>query len=609
MTDDPNVSPSGLYAFAECEVVDMRNGGALLIDRHSDAQLLVAPPVANSMQMCREFRTLEQHTDILTRTIPELGGQQADVMNVFDMLRGAGLLITAESVCAKLNAQVPPPLDLPPTRVFILTCDRPKSLERLLESMLRAGNMTRHEALFLIDDSRDPEAAALNRAAVEKFNLTCPRSMNYLGADEAESIMAAMIELLPDQEEAIRFLIDRKRWADKKSYGLARNLSLLLSVGCRAIVMDDDVVCAAVAAPHHTNGIQFGHQEREVEFYQNEGDLLAQTSRSDFDPLSGHALCLGLSMGQATTKLKNQPLEPQDLEGASSTYLNLWDANSPVIITQTGSMGDPGSESTSWIYTLNNESSRRLMNFSGGLEGALRSRCYWMGQPRPQFTKMSVMSQVIGLDNTKVLPPYFPVFRGEDYLFGAMTEYVHPNSAVLEYDWSVPHLPLESRIGDPAPAPLSGKSKINVNEYITDRTVYAADISAETRLTSLANILLELSETSDRGLISEFRKAAARSQASDFALVNSRIQDEVIRAPAMQDWLVASAEQLSVAMQKTPLLTEYFDTTDKHSDTDILDAARQLLGGFSDAISHWESIRKVAADIAEENFNNGRFTV
>jgi hypothetical protein len=58
---------------------------------------------------------------------------------------------------------------------------------------------------------------------------------------------------------------------------------------------------------------------------------------------------------------------------------------------------------------------------------------------------MAVMSQATGLDNSHLLPPYFPVFRGEDYLFASLVVCLHPDAAVLDFNWSIPHLPLEQR--------------------------------------------------------------------------------------------------------------------------------------------------------------------
>lgn len=598
MTDTPTTSPSGLYAFAECEAVDMQNGGVLLIDRYSDAQLLVAASVAQAMPLCRSFRSLEQHAELLAASIPELQGQQADVINVLNMLREAGLMVTAEATCARLNGEVPPAVDLPPTRVFIITCDRPAAVERLLDSMLRAGNLTRHQALYLIDDSRDTANADKNRAAVEHFNRTCPRDMRYFGAAEATELMAGLIAAVPAQEQAIRFLIDRSHWAEHKTYGLARNLALLLSVGSRAIVLDDDVICAAVASPHQAAGLQFGQREREADFYSDQQDMLGRTQRADFDPLNGHAQCLGLNIGQAIGKLNDgNPIQPQDLAGANAAYLSLWSADSPVLVTQSGTVGDPGTPGTDWLYTLDAASTRRLTQFPGGTEGALASRHYWLGQPRPMFTKMSVISQVSGLDNTQLLPPYFPVFRGEDYLFGAMTEYLHPHAAVLEYDWSVPHLPLEARKGDTAPPPLSGKGKLNINKYVTDRTRYDAGIPADTRLQALAALAGELAGMDDRALTTLFRREVAEGQAVELRRLAGFLQDGTIRAPGWQDWLQQSANNVAAAMQQPAAITDMPSLPAGIDEPAALSAFRGYCAGFAASLQGWAAIRAAARSL------------
>ncbi|MFV8819726.1 hypothetical protein [Haliea sp. E17] len=602
MTDSTTATnspaPSGLFAFAECEAVNMSNGGVLLINRESGAQFLVAPPVAQSLQMCRVFRTLPGHAAVLVSSIPELAGQQADVMNVLGMVRDAGLMVSAEAACARLNTAVPPAVDRPATRAFIITCDRPAAVERLLETMLRSSNLSRHEAIFLIDDSRDSGNAERNREAVEQFNLTSPRNMRYFGAAEARQLMDDLIAELPQQEEAIRFLVDRERWAGEKTYGLARNLCLLLSVGRRAIVMDDDVLCLAVESPHKEHGVGFGQREREVDFYSNTQEMEARTTRTEFDPLNGHASCLGLTMGQALKQLTGQPLQATDLAGANNAYLSQWSADSPVLITQSGTVGDPGTPGTEWLYTLDARSSKRLLDFNGGVGGALQSRCYWLGQTQPLFSKLAVISQVSGLDNTALLPPYFPVFRGEDYLFGAITEYLHPHSAVLEYAWSVPHIPIEQRQGDPNPAPSDGKGKLNINKYVTDRTVYDEGITPQSRLNSLAALMRQLSETSDKGLEMEFRKEVAEAQSDEYSRLNRLLQDGMIRPPGWQDWLEQSVRQVGDAMQVPAALGDLASIPEGLDVSEIIELFRSNLAGFAGSLGCWQAIRNAATTVS-----------
>jgi len=603
MTDVQTIAPSGLYAFTECEIVPMFNGAAMLMDKFSDAQLLVGAPVAHAMQLCRKFRTLENHAELLASSVPELAGQQADVMNVLNMLKDAGLLMTADSVCERLNAQVAAPVDLPSTRVFIITCDRPTAVERLLESMLRTGNLTRHESLFLIDDSRDQANADQNRDALERFNLTSPRDMHYFGADKAREFMDTLITERPDQENGIRFLIDREKWADHKTYGVARNLSLLLSVGCRAIVMDDDVICNAFQSAHKKEGLEFHPVDREVDFYANQQDMLNNALPAELDPLSGHAQCLGLTIGQAARKLSDKPIAPTDLADANSGSFILWDAESPVLITQSGTLGDPGSPTTAWLYLSSGDSLQRLMSFPGGLQGALTGRNYWMGHPRPCFTKMAVMSQVTGLDNSQLLPPYFPVFRGEDYLFGSMTEYLYPNSAVLHYDFCVPHIPVDDRTNNAEPEPSDGKGRLRIGKYVTDHTDYQAGISPEARLTALAAMAKRLSETDDRGLQSLYRKEVAELQGLDQVQLDGLLRDGTIRSPEWQDWLQQSASNVNQSMQQTAKVTDMPNLPEGASAEYLLEEFRGLASCFAESLQQWRAIRQVAKITTASMFN------
>ena len=97
------------------------------------------------------------------------------------------------------------------------------------------------------------------------------------------------------------------------------------------------------------------------------------------------------------------------------------------------------------------------LDAEGGLARALQDRECGISYPNPTFSKTAVMSQLTGIDNGALLPPNFPAHRGEDALFGAMTGWIYPASAVLNHNWSVPHLPLDSRDARGARAPVAGR--------------------------------------------------------------------------------------------------------------------------------------------------------
>ncbi|MEP1595593.1 MAG: hypothetical protein ABJK20_13490, partial [Halieaceae bacterium] len=323
--NSPAGSTEELYAFADCEQINLHNGTILLIHRLSDAQLIVSPEVSASLAHCGVFRTMGEHIEVLCSAIPQLAGQEASVAQVLHMVRDAGLLTTASATCERIcPADVPPAVDMPPTRIFVITCDRPAAVERLQASLLMAGNLTRHEQLVLVDDSRHPNNAAKNRELVEDFNIRSPRDMRYVGPEEQARLVEKLLVGLPDHEEGIRFLLDRNRWAGKQTYGLARTVCLLLSVGKRAIVLDDDIVCAAVEAPFPDAGLTFGQTARKAEVYSSEEDTIARTTRAPVDPLTAHAQCLGLTMGQTLKSLGVEALRADEVHGGNAAFLGQW---------------------------------------------------------------------------------------------------------------------------------------------------------------------------------------------------------------------------------------------------------------------------------------------
>ncbi|MFK8047890.1 MAG: hypothetical protein AB8B81_05595 [Halioglobus sp.] len=609
ITGSIEISEDTLIAFINCERVDLQNGTTLLFHTRSDNQLVVTPEVPLLLDYCRYFRTLNEHVNVILANIPQLAEQREGVAEALKTVWRAGLITTADSICAKLSDDLKEQTSLAPSRVFIITCDRPAAVERLLESMLHAGNLSRHEQLFLIDDSRSEEHAANNREAVARFNRSSPKDMRYMGAAQQRQFMDELINTLPENEQDIRFLIDRQRWAGHKSYGLARTTCLLLSVGYRAVIMDDDVICIAMNSPHKTQGISFGGSTREADFYASEQSMRAKVDQAEVEPLTGHTQCLGMPISQATRKLGIATLEPAHVTNANAGFLELLNPDSSVIITQSGTLGDPGTSSEHWFHHLGNESITRLLNAEGGVNTANDSRFHWLGRRCPTFSKMAVMSQVTGLDNSQLLPPYFPVFRGEDYLFGGMVEYLHPSSVVLEYDWCVPHHPVEVRERPENAAPFPAAATLSLfARYVTDRTRHDLSIPLETRINSLAQMLQELAETSHSGLLAMYRSEIAKIRVGQAQRAGANLQacpeDQIVWRELLEN---ASAETYN-ALQIPASLTDIPEIPKTMSEEQVLTEIKILTGEYASALRDWPAIREASKTITASMLADGSFT-
>jgi hypothetical protein len=590
---------SGLVAFADCELIGINSSMMLVINRQNGNQKIMAPEVVEGLKTCTTFKTIAAHAAHLANARPELQGKQAMAASVLDNLKAAGMLLQAGDVCARLSQPIP--RQLPPTRVFIITCDRPAAVERLLDSLLRAGKLGQHNALFLVDDSRDTANRTANSEAVARFNLSSAKEMFYVGADVQQALLSGLTDKLPVHAAGIRFLLDPALWHGKKTYGRSRTLCLLLSVGCRALVMDDDILCQSILSPVTKDGIGIGSGAmREAAFYPDEQELMHSGKAADFDPLTGHASLLGSTLGYALQKLNGGPLQESQLENVNAALANVLTADAPVLVTQCGSLGDPGTGGAHWALYGDEDSIERVISAPHGVTAAAENRLNWLGSARPNFYKMPFMSQLTGLDNSQLLPPYFPAFRGEDTLFGAMLVAIQSHSVALEYPWSIPHLPLEARtyrLRDP----FSGSGDVSLfASYLTEHIDYKDSTDPERNLNLLVQDALRMATRSDGDLLLDFRTALARGHAAHLHLLQTQMsRTEKFHSAELQEHLRRGIEELQLALSVSHSPTGIGGIPVNTTEAELVAQFRKMAQGLADGLAGWVETRNVAADLTE----------
>lgn len=592
-------SDSDLIAFSDCELIPINEGAMIVINRANGNQQIMTPQVVAGLKTCSEFNTFGAHAAHLANTRPELGGDQSMALAALVSLKEEGMLTHAKDVCARLEKVVP--RQLPQTRAFIITCDRPSAVERLLESMLRAGKLSQHNALFLIDDSRESVNSTANRELVEKFNLRSAKEMLYFGKEAQEALSTRLIEKLPAYRSGIRFLLDQSSWGSTKTYGRSRTLCLLLSVGYRALVMDDDIICQTMLSPITEEGVGIGSGFlREAAFYQSEQELAANSRPADFNPLSEHASLLGSSLSHALQVSNNGPLRESQLLNVNAALTDILRPESPIIATQCGSLGDPGTATAQWGLFQSDDSMARLIGAPHGITAALENRLVWLGSTRTNFYKMPFMSQLTGLDNSQLLPPYFPAFRGEDGLFGAMLVNIQRDSMTLEYPWSVPHRPIDDRAYPVSSLiPTTGNMGLFARQ-LTKNINYLDGTSPEHNLGCIADEVLRMSQYPDQSLLMDFRAELAEFHVSQLTSLQRQFSlCEKYQSPEMQACLQRNIEELQRALSvaHTPARD---DDILSITEAEVLAQFRVAAQRFSVALSGWVDMRREAPDMVDE---------
>lgn len=577
-----------LVAFAGCRVIPINAGLSMLISTVSGKQQLIATDVLSALFNCSQFDSIAGHVARICEIRPDLEARRAMIDSTLTQLWQNGILLDASGTQASLltgDAR-----QRAPTRVLVLTADRPQTLERLLDSLLQSSGLSSHSDLVLIDDSRDPAHAESNRQHVESFSLRSAKSMLYVGPTQQQSLLEYLRNALPEEHSAsVDFLLSKQRWGGAPTYGRARSLALLLSVGYRAICLDDDILCRAVASPDQRASLRFGHAgERKAVFYPTREIMLEEAGHLEYSPLQLHADVLGRSLAEVSAQA-----DTIDLANCEAAMALQFSGNSPVLVSQCGSWGDPGTADPHWALRLQRESLELLASSGSGLGTLLEARACWFGCSGPTVMKNAFMSQMTGLDNSALLPPYFTAYRAEDQLFGSMLNALHPHSAVFEFNWGVPHLPPVNRGAGALRKPIPGSPGLGLVARLVDAQVdYASTLTPEQNLQSVAAQLERFAGYGMNDLESEFRSLFALSQAEQFQHLQAlKAATGELPAPNWQAYLDRALEEMQGALQAPRDLASLAGAQSGLSREQVYAQLGDATRGFADALRAWPAMR------------------
>ena len=600
---------SDFIAFDVCKAYQLPDKKVLVRNPRNGRSSVVTRRVFSALTLCENFRTLDDHSRHLQNSDPAMQGQDEEIKRVLRTTLNDGLMVSAAEICdlitpagrtknakeeAAANSAV----------VVIITWERPEPLQRLLESVLENGDPQNFHALYVVDDSRKPENISKNQEIVNDFRDKSPIHTIYFGQQQQQQLLKKIIKKVPQHEQAVRFLADQSRWTDYWTSGLTRNYALLLSVGKRLVVLDDDTICEVYELLERGNGVTLSNRPREADFYLDNLQWDGFRLRADSDPIKAHLECLGLSLSAALGKLGVRQLEPSGLANASMYEIGRLHAASPVLLTQCGTLGDPGTYNNNWLAKLRGASRRRMLESTDMVDNAIRNDSLWLGRKRPHFSTVANMSQITGLDNRHVLPPYFPILRGEDRLFGNMLNDLFPDAAVLDYPWAIPHLPMPVRSRSSEKTDFGIKA--NFPQFFFEWVILHKDhylaTNIDGRMAHLAQMFIDLGSSSHQQLAEIYRDERTQ-RACDRLL---QLQEGLAEAQdAPENWV--DYLQKGVGKLDADLAASFKNLPVKgnHAGVEGKELTALWCGfwrGYGEALRAWQEIRRVASEVVDEMF-------
>jgi len=590
-------------AFDLCKAYPASDGNLLIHNTRNGKRAMVMPEVYATLVSCNEFQTLDQHvTNIIDRN-PGMQGQQANIRGVLQSMLDSGIMVSAKQIGDALKQKADPTSEQKPDNnpvVAIITWERPQALERLLKSIVANCDSEKVQRFYVIDDSREADNISQNQALVEAFATELKTPVQYFGQQEQQSLLANLTERLPQHEDAIRFLADQSKWRDHWTSGLARNIALLLSCGQRLVMMDDDSICDVYNPARPKPEISFSDDPREAEFFAEESDWAAWHQSLNPDPIDRHMQCLGLTFSEAINVFGQQHLKPAGFTNATALLTSELQTDSPVLMTECGSLGCPGTNNNTWLPDMAPESLKRMLASEQKTTNALNNRMLWSGRNHPHFAPRPNMSQITGFDNRQMLPPYFPIERGEDRLFGNMLDFIFPTAVTLDYPWAIPHLPMPQRHWQDNDRSFSQGDSFPMFfvEQIIGLKSSCLVSSPSERLNTLANWFKQMASASSESLQSMYRDSRLRAS-SELTMHLSGLLNEDDSTPSeWQDYLKNGIQALSIDMGKASQAD--FPTKGRPEnleDAELINFWQNTWSGYAAALKAWPDIRDAAVEV------------
>ena len=434
----PGPSPSPLFASISASVAPVSPRECALRDTATGSTQILPNAVVETLDLCREFRSLDEHAHRLAQLQPQL--QLQALRQGLGTLAQRGLFISAADYLASL-ARAPAADPVPLRAVVIRACDRPAELRRLLQSLAdnaRRFPATRHT--IVLDDSRLPSNAAEHAALLAAFARETGVPATHVGANATAAIAERLAKARPEARETLAFLL-AGTGSDEVGFGGGKgyNLAALLGAGARYALLDDDFLLPLKHLPDSRPGLHLVPPgEMPAWFHPDADAALASGQALAVDPFEHAAAACGATLGRLLAQDEYR-IAPEALYGFAPSHAPHLRADTRIASVTHGHRGHSGAPSGGWMLLLEGASRDAFWQDEGGYRRNLEGQGIWYGSRQARLHAHSTFTP-FAIDATTLVAPTMPGGRSEDLLFGAVTAALYPHSAALHTRHTIGHL-------------------------------------------------------------------------------------------------------------------------------------------------------------------------
>jgi len=484
------------------------------------------------------------------------------------------------------------------TSVGIPTRNRPKSLKRAVASYVenneRYGRTTN---IVVVDDSERTDVREQNKQILHAFKQHHDVDIFYADQKQRAHLASVLARQADLPLEVLRFAL----LGDKRcniTTGACRNMLLLDTVGEICLQSDDDVVCKVAAVPTLQDGLTLTSQNdaNEYWFFEDHSAVLESISFIDKDLLEIHEQLLGRKLGECLSAENSEGL---CVDNISPQFLkNMSMSDTRVAVSFAGSMGDSGMHSTLPRLFFEGVSYERLTNPESSYRNNLNTRQILRAPTQHSISDGTFcIAMNMGLDNRILLPPFMPVQRSQDSIFGSILKICFEGASRGYLPYVVYHAPPERRSSITKTTSLDLKS-IRTNDIlrwiIFSLQRWPRESDTKRSISALGDYLMNLSSLPPTDFKNFVRTICCRAISTRILNAERRLR---ANSEAPKYWVDDINNYIS-ASQKRTTSKDFFVPSDLEGSVDERwSCFSEIVHKFGELLTHWPTIVKAASDI------------
>ena len=366
-------------------------------------------------------------------------------------------------------------------------------------------------------------------------------------------------------------------------------------------MLDDDVLCEALYPPYQKDQLRLSNSNI-IDVFASEADWRSEARPTGFDPLAGHLRHLGQDLHTCLKHYNGKGLSEAEMENMLEAETRHLQADSRILISECGAWGDPGCPLHTLLLNSNPHSTERMLARDPDLGHSFGKRQLRSIQQSVKIDHIANIAQITGVDNSALLPPYFPALRGEDGLFGSLVHYLYPESRVLTHNWGVPHLPMDERSGGYRDEAVIPPVHIGaITRYIDEQYQLAATGSTTNRYAFIAGVLRDFASKPQAELLALARREGQRGAAAVHARAAERLPYFSGKSPAFTAYLQYAQQSAAEWLRQPPSLAAQFGMPAELPEADVITAITGAVSSFAGGLDEWPAIREAVIAINQQN--------